>query len=160
MRNRGIHCPVLVIAVFLLAPAPAVAQSGEAEVRQVIQRLFDGMRGGDSAVVRSVFHSEARLQTVGVREGQPTLRSEAVDEFVRMVGSPRTDVWDERIGNLEVRVDGDLATAWMDYAFYVGDRFSHCGVNAFQLFRSADGWKVTQITDTRRREGCEAAPGH
>jgi hypothetical protein len=55
----------------------------------------------------------------------------------------------------EIAVDGALATAWILYQFYVGSTFSHCGVNAFQLFKSKDGWKIIQITDTCRREGCE-----
>ena len=69
------------------------------------------------------------------------------------------EVWDERIWDAEVRVDGNLATAWMKYAFYAGDEFSHCGVDAFQLFKGVDGWKVFHVADTRRREGCETPEG-
>jgi hypothetical protein len=127
MRNR-ISLFILVAAASLAAaPSPAAAQSAEAEIEAVVLRLFDGMRSGDSAVVRSAFHPEARLQSVGERDGAVTLRSESVDGFVRAVGTPHPEPWDERIANLEVRVDGDLATAWMDYAFYLGPRFSHCG---------------------------------
>jgi putative lumazine-binding protein len=153
------------LALLALAPAaPLRAQqttgaAAEAEVAAVIRRLFDGMRAGDSTVVRSVFHPAARLMTTGVRpDGQPVVRADSIDAFVRAVGTPHEQVWDERIDGLEVRVDGPLATAWMRYTFYAGDRLSHCGVNAFQLFRAAEGWKVIQITDTRRREGCPELP--
>jgi hypothetical protein len=159
MRNR-ISLFILVAAASLAAaPSPAAAQSAEAEIEAVVLRLFDGMRSGDSAVVRSAFHPEARLQSVGERDGAVTLRSESVDGFVRAVGTPHPEPWDERIANLEVRVDGDLATAWMDYAFYLGPRFSHCGVNAFQFLRTAAGWQVIQIADTRRRDRCAPALG-
>ncbi len=87
------------------------------------------------------------------------LREDAIDAFVAAVGTPHDEVWDERIWNVQVRVDGNLATAWMDYAFYLGERFSHCGVNAFQLFRGPEGWRIIQIADTRRREGCQTPPG-
>jgi hypothetical protein len=40
------------------------------------------------------------------------------------------------------------------YVFYVGDRFSHCGVDSFQLVRISAGWRIIQIADTRRKEGC------
>jgi hypothetical protein len=146
---------VLALALVGAAAQPAPAQSAEAEVHGVVQRLFDGMRAGDSTVVRSVFHPDARLVSVGVRNGAPMMRSEAIDDFVRAVGSPQDRVWDERIWDVEVRSDGNLATAWMQYAFYLGDTFSHCGVNAFQFFRDTAGWRVIQITDTRRREGCQ-----
>jgi hypothetical protein len=153
------------LALLALAPAaPLRAQQttgvqAEAEVAAVVRRLFDGMRAGDSTVVRSVFHPAARLMTTAVRpDGQTMVRVDSIDTFVRAVGTPHEQVWDERIDGLEVRVDGPLATAWMRYTFYAGDRLSHCGVNAFQLFRAADGWKVIQITDTRRREGCPELP--
>lgn len=148
-----------VVAPVPTAPvaAPASAAPREAaEVRATIDRLFDGMRRGDSTAVRAAFHPEARLMTIGVREGRPVLGGGSVDAFVRAVGTPHDDTWDERISNVEIRVDGNLATAWMDYSFYAGERFSHCGVNAFQLFRGPEGWKVFHIADTRRREACAA----
>ncbi|HEX8392282.1 MAG TPA: nuclear transport factor 2 family protein [Longimicrobium sp.] len=151
------------IAVALAALAagalPATAQTTpEQEVRAAVDRMFTGMRTADSAMVRSVFHPEARLQSVAVRGDSVMVRTEPVDGFVRAVGTPHEQVWDERISNVEIRVDGELATAWMNYAFYLGDRFSHCGVNAFQFVRTGQGWKVVQIIDTRRRQ-CASTPG-
>lgn len=143
-----------------IAPAAVAAQTvgraegSRAEVVATVQRLFDGMRAGDSTAVRSVFHPEARLLTTVERGGVPVLQSGSVDQFVAAVGGRRDAVWDERISEPEIRVEGNLATAWMEYDFYLGDRVSHCGVNALQLFRAVDGWRIVQIMDTRRREGC------
>lgn len=161
MRALRLMFPVLLAAAAaspLAAQAPAAQTPEQQEVRQAVERLFNGMRAGDSTVVRAAFHPQARLQTTAVREGQAMLRTDSVDAFVRAVGTPHTEVWDERISNVEIRVDGPLATAWMDYAFYAGDRFSHCGVNAFQFFKAAQGWQIIQITDTRNRE-CPRIPG-
>lgn len=160
MRRRSFV--LLAALAAALAPAAAHAQSSaageEAAVRAVIDRMFDGMRQADSAMVRGVMHESARLQTTDRGpDGQARLRVEPIENFLRAVGTPRTAVWDERISNVRVQVDDNLATAWMDYGFFVDGRFSHCGVNAFQLFRSADGWKVIQIADTRRRQGCPQA---
>jgi hypothetical protein len=151
---RALRLLVPAVLALLAGARPAAAQAGtpEQEVRAVIDGMFNAMRTGDSTAFRRTMHPEARLMSVGVRQGTPMLRSDSIEAFVRAVGTPRNEVWDERISNVEIRVDGELATAWMDYAFYRGDQFSHCGVNAFQLFRSAEGWKVINITDTRRRE--------
>lgn len=146
------------LGLALLALAAPLAQplhaqdSPEAGVRAVVDRLFEGMRSGDSAMVRSVFHPEARLLTTAVRDGEPVVQVGSIDEFVRAVGTPHDEVWNEQVSAVEIRVDDPLATAWMDYRFSLGETFSHCGVNAFQLFRSEQGWQVIQITDTRRRE--------
>lgn len=134
------------------------AQSPEREVLAVVQRLFDGMRAGDSTVVRSVFDSTARLVTTSVREGAPLLRVSPIDRFVAAVGAPHDAVWDERIWDAQVRIDGNLASVWTKYAFYRGTQFSHCGIDHFLLFRRAEGWKVVHLADTQRREGCETPP--
>ncbi len=151
----------LFLAVLALAlPAVAHAQSEEDAVRAAVDGLFDAMRAGDSTAFRAALLPQARLVSAGQRDGQPALEvEETLDDFVTAVGTTHEDVWDERLSDVEVRIDGRLATVWAEYEFYLGDRFSHCGVDAFQLFKGADGWRIFQIADTRRREGCEGAPG-
>lgn len=151
----------LVLLAALLAAAPLAAQSAPARAAEeravlaVVGRLFDAMRAGDSAAVRALFHPDAQLLTVAGRAGgAPTLRSDSVGTFVRAVGTPHAEVWDERTANERVFVDGALAVVWTDYAFYAGEKFSHCGVDAFQLFKGPDGWRIVSLADTRRREGC------
>ena len=151
--------PMTAAILFLTALAhPLEAQtssSDEAEILGVVQALFDGMRAADSAAVRATLHPEARLVGVADGEGGPALRAESMDGFVSAVGTPHQETWDERTWDPEVRIDGRLAMVWVPYAFYLGEAFSHCGVDAFQLFESSGGWKIFQIADTRRREGCE-----
>lgn len=151
--NHRLTVALLALCGMLATSAQAQAPA-EAAVRAVIDQLFDGMRAGDSTAVRAAFHPEARLMSVGMRDGRAVLRADAVDAFVKAVGTPHDAVWDERLGRVEIRVDGALATAWTAYRFYAGEQFSHCGVNAFQLFEGERGWQIIQITDTRRREPC------
>jgi hypothetical protein len=158
--TTGTHRAAAILAAASLAALihPLHAQtssSDEAEVMAVVEALFDGMRAADSAAVRSTLHPETRLVSVADGEDGPALRAESMDGFVSAVGTPHEDTWDERVWDPEVRIDGRLATVWVPYAFYLGENFSHCGIDAFQLYESADGWKIFQIADTRRREGCE-----
>jgi hypothetical protein len=150
---------MMILLVSLLVPAILRAQTPEEnDALAVVTRLFDGMRAGDSTMVRSTLDPSARLVSASEREGVPVLQSESMDAFVAAVGSPHEKVWDERIWDTEVRIDDRLATIWTQYAFFLGPDFSHCGVDAFQLFRGEDGWKIFQIADTRRREGCDTGP--
>ncbi|MEI2720897.1 MAG: hypothetical protein V9E87_12310 [Gemmatimonadales bacterium] len=64
---------------------------------------------------------------------------------------------DERIYDPEIRIDGGLATVWTFYAFFVGERLSHCGVDAFQLARTSEGWKIIALADSRQTTGCSVA---
>jgi ABC-type phosphate/phosphonate transport system permease subunit len=147
------------VAALCAAPAQAQTATPEAEVRAVIQRLFDAMRTSDSTAMRALFHPSVRLQSVGMtREGVAVVREDSIDGFIRSVGSAGHPVLDERIANVVVQVDGNLAQAWMNYTFYLGEQKSHCGVDAMQLFRGADGWKFIQLADTRRRADCPDLP--
>lgn len=143
----------LMIATAIGLPAPLAAQSPEESVLEIVTRLFDGMRAADSAAVRATFHESARLVATG-GEGEDAVRFLPVDAFVRAVGNA-TGEWDERFWDPEVRIDGDLATVWTEYAFYLDGDFSHCGVDAFVLARTGEGWKIVSIADTRRTEGCD-----
>lgn len=143
----------------MLAAAPLHAQTPEQDVLAVIRRLFDGMRAADSAMARSAFDASARLVSVSTDSaGNPRVSIADMDRFLAAVGRPRTEVWDERIWDAEVRVDGGLASVWTKYAFYRGDQLSHCGVDVFELVRRPDGWKIMHIADTQRRGNCWTPP--
>ena len=145
------------ILLLCFGPIFLPAQTGpeETAVIAVIKRMFDGMRAGDSTLLRPLFHPKARMQTTLFdASGQPRLQEGDANRFITAVGTPHDEVWDERIWSYDVRVDQNLATAWTEYTFYRGQQMSHCWVNAFHLFKDKDGWKIIQVTDTRRKEGC------
>jgi hypothetical protein len=148
----------LILGLLMLISSGLMAQnsSEEEEVKAVIKQLFEGMQKTDSTLVRSTLDPSARLQTTGIgKDGKAYLRTESVDGFIKSVGTPHKELYDERILSYEIRIDLTMATAWTPYEFYVDDRKNHCGVNAFQLYKSANGWKIIQITDTRKKEGCQ-----
>jgi hypothetical protein len=142
-------------ALSLLVSLSASAQTEEEKVKAPILVLFDGMRKSDSSMIRAAFAPTAVLQTVAKnKEGVVSVRTDAVNDFVLSVTKPHTDIYDERITFEMIKIDADLATVWTPYKFYVGEKFSHCGVNSFQLVRINGAWKIQYIIDTRRREGC------
>ncbi|PQJ34105.1 hypothetical protein BSZ35_05355 [Salinibacter sp. 10B] len=131
--------------------SPSTARSSAQEVRATIDALFDAMRAGDSAAVRGVFHPNARLHTA-LGADTSSVQATQVEAFASAVGRPHEEVWDERVWDVEIRIDGPLASAWVPYVFYLGEERSHCGVNALQLVRHRGGWRILQLTDTRRQK--------
>jgi len=144
----------LVAAVVTLAPAPASGQTPEEEAVEVVVRLFDGMRERNREKLESAFHESARLMSAGEREGQPMVNESAVEGFIEAVVTAEGPMWDERIYNPQVLTDGNLAQVWVEYDLYVGEEFSHCGVDAMHMARTASGWQIIQLTDTRHQKGC------
>src|SRR5688572_27921602 len=147
------HSAIL-LGLLAAAPSPLVAQAEERAVFAVVQQLFDGMRSRDTARMRAALHPEARLVSPALRDGVPGVRVESPSGWLAQVARSTGAPVDERLRNPVVRVDGTLASVWVEYSLFVGDRFVHCGVDAFPLVRTAEGWRITDLADTRRREGC------
>ena len=147
---------LLIINFMLIISTGTFAQQTEtAAIKQTVNTLFDAMRNGDSTLLRSVFSKDMVLQSVSDdKEGKALLSTEKADEFVKAIGTPHTAVYNERIVFDAIKIDGDLASVWAPYKFYLGDKFNHCGVDVFQLMKTAGGWKVIYIVDTRRKDNC------
>lgn len=140
------------VILLLLLTFPALAQQNEeAAVKAIINQLFEGMKKADSAALKPIFMPEARLQTVVNKQGDVSVRDEAIARFITSVGSAKAGALDERLSGMDVKIDGDLATAWTPYAFYYNGQASHCGANAFTLVRVGGVWKIQHIIDTRRK---------
>jgi len=144
---------------FLVLTSSLVAQtaSDKTSVMSPINNLFAGMKQGDSSVVHDAFTGKVSMVTVSIdKDGKPSIRHEStLDGFLKAVGTPHPEVWSEMIWDPKIEIDGNLAQAWTPYAFYVGKKFSHCGVDSFQLFKGQDGnWKIFHLADTRQKEGC------
>lgn len=144
--------------IILVLSSPAFSQNPAAEeqaIKATITQLFDGMRNTDTVMIRSAFAPKSIMQTIAnTRDGKAVVRTESVDNFIKSIGAPHPEKYDERIVFTKVLVDGNLASVWTDYKFYIGDKFSHCGVNSFQLFKGENGWKIIYIIDTRRKDNC------
>lgn len=135
--------------------APARAQSPEHDAAYaVLTQLFDAMRARDTSAMRARFVPNASMQTLGT-----SVRFEPVDGWIASVArAPAGVVLDERLANPVVHIDGPLASIWVEYWFFAGERFSHCGVDAFLLTKQADVWRIFSVVDTRRTQGCAPAP--
>ena len=137
--------------------APAGWTATHDSVMMPIKRLFDGMRAHDSTMIRSAFVTGAMMMGGLPRPNAPqAVRFNSVDGFVTAAGAPG-DAWDEQIYDPVVHIDGGLASVWVFYTFHAGTNFTHCGVDAIQLVRTTDGWKISVIADTRRTTDCETA---
>src|SRR5436190_1045039 len=141
---------VLLTFISITTFAQSTKDDNEA-VKKPINDLFAGMKKGDTTLVRSAFAPNSFLQTIAKRKDGIVVETEPLDSFLAIIGKPHKEAYDERIEFNTVRVDGELAMVWTPYQFYVDDKFSHCGVNSFQLVKLSGEWKIQYIIDTRRR---------
>lgn len=130
--------------------------STEDSIRAVIQSLFEGMNKADAEMVKAAFSPNAIMHTFArSQDGKMMVKDEQPSQFAMVVGQAKAGSLDERIQFEKILIDGPLASVWTPYQFYYEGKFSHCGVNSFQMVRLDGGWKIQYIIDTRRKAGCE-----
>jgi hypothetical protein len=131
-------------------PAPAPAADTDATPEAVVQKLFDAMAARDALAAKSLFVPDAGLFSLGTN-GKAN-RMPLID-FLNVLGSGKAE-WKERIWNANVLVHGAIAVVWAPYDFHLSGNFTHCGYDSISLLKTAAGWKITYISDTRETEGC------
>lgn len=147
MKNQTI----LTLFLLLIHHPLQATRSQTEEILTPINQLFDGMRESDGNKVREAFAENAvmhRAHAALKPGGTP-------EKFAQAVESSKDQVWDEKIWDIRVQVDDKLASVWTQFAFYLDDKLSHCGVNSFQLYHFAEGWKIIYLVDTFRKSPCE-----
>ena len=139
--------------LLFLACLPAFAQTSndEAAVRASVNQLFDGMKKADSTMLIAIFTPYARLQTVVNKDGNVSIQDDAIGKFISSIGKAPAGVLDERVLDMDIKIDSELATVWTPYAFYLKGEQHHCGANAFTLVKMGGIWKIHNIIDTRRK---------
>ena len=147
MRYTGSLLATLL--VLGLAVQPASAQTVEDSVKTAVNQLFTGMKTADAAMIERSFADSAILQTITGPQGG--VLTEKVKDFAALVGKMTAGDADERIQFDIVRVDGPLAIVWAPYEFYYKGKYSHKGIDSFQLVRVNGVWKIQYLVDTRRK---------
>lgn len=149
MLNRILLIGLLVVAF------NGQSQSDSSQIASTVIDFFEALREGNAEEMEALLHDSLVLcSTYRNGENEPKTIFESRSEFLNTVRSRGPELWDERIYNLEIRHSQDLGSAWMEYNFYLGKTFSHCGVNSFQLVRENGKWTIICILDTRDRSKC------
>ncbi|GHN01533.1 hypothetical protein WSM22_30220 [Cytophagales bacterium WSM2-2] len=145
-------------AILLMLRSFAQSSPENEAIMKPVKQLFEGMQKGDSALLHSAFTKQVTMATIGTdKNGKQFLRRESsLKDFLTAVGTPHPEVWNEMIWDEKIQIDGNFAQVWTSYAFYVGKKFSHCGVDAFHLVKEESGsWKIFHLADTRQSTGCK-----
>ena len=127
-------------------------QAQKSEVQQTIQTFFEGFHAKDTLKMKSTCSEKLVLQSISESAKGNKFSTETPKEFyIAMATIPAEMQFEERILSYNIQIDGMMAHAWTPYEFYINGKLSHKGVNAFTLFKGAEGWKIIHLIDTRRK---------
>ncbi len=128
-------------------------------VRVTIQNFFKGFHKGDVALLKTTIRKDLYAQTTLVNSKEENILRPATKAYENLINFAKnvksTDNYFEKILSYTIQVDGNLASVWTPYEFYVNEKFSHCGANSFQLFNNNGNWEIIYLIDTRRKTDCK-----
>lgn len=139
----------LIISSVILAVLSVVGfgQDDKQAAIRVVDGLFAGMRAKNAEQIRAAFAPDVHFIAIQKpRDGKGISRSnvETGEAFVKMISESKSGEYIEKMISPEAVIDGDLAVVSGRYTFFVGDKFSHCGKDVFNLVRTESGWKIVQ----------------
>lgn len=118
---------------------------------EVPDKLFAAMKAKSFADIRDVFTPEGQLVAIDKQrdgKGISKTRVFTAEGFAKQISEAKSADFIEKMPNKDVKIAGDLAIVSGRYTFYVGDKFSHCGLNTFNLVRTETGWKIANAAST------------
>ena len=153
MKILVVAFAIIIGATYLQAQtASAPAKSDDAKAAaQVVESLFAAMKAKNATDIGALFIKEGQLVAIDrprTGDGPSTTRIFTGDAFAKLIGESKAGEFLEQMKDPEVKIFGDMALVFGRYTFHVGDKFSHCGTNSFQLVRTPNGWKIANAAST------------
>jgi hypothetical protein len=140
------------ILVSLMLIFSSAIYSQNEEVKQVVVTFFKGFHAKDSITMKSVCADKMFLQSISESSKGTQLKNDSAQDFFLSIATiPNTILFEEKLLDYSIQVDGAMAHVWTPYEFYVNNKLSHKGVNAFTLFKDNGLWKIVYLIDTRRK---------
>ncbi len=134
------------------------SQGDRDEILAAVQALFDALETGDEELLRSIMDPTVVMHSSETRDGATTFSSADLDGLAARITTSEVPLI-ERMWDPVVVVNGPLATVWTPYDFYVGEEFSHCGVDAANLMRRDGAWMIVALSWTRLQPpACDLHP--
>jgi ketosteroid isomerase-like protein len=151
IKNSCKFLALLMMISFTSVTTPAFAATAEEEVETLLINVFDAMRAGDAETLKTLILSDTALDRIA--PGEAVTRGQSED-WIGWVETLSPGQADEQIFDVEIKVEGPLATAWAPFTIAIDGELKSCGVNHFTLVKQDDGWKVAYLIDTHTPEKC------
>jgi len=133
--------------------------SGDAKAASgIVDKLFAAMKAKNAEEIKATFLPNGQLTALDKSksgEGFSSVRNFSADAFAKMISESKAGALLEKMPGKDVRIYGDAAVVTGRYTFHVGEKFSHCGTNAFHLWRTETGWRIANGTSTLEFANCD-----
>ena len=148
--------------LFVLAAALSHHTFGQSDdeklVRATAEQFFLAIETKDRALLKSIMvPGSLNISTQELQNDQAkitTLNYASMIDLLTGAGNEKKErAWDETI-----LVQGHIAVYWAPYDFHVDQKFTHCGIDSFQLIKKEGRWLISNASWTRETLNCPTSP--
>ncbi len=147
LKNTSMKKHLLAVAIFIAAATAISAQDDKQAAIDAVDQLFAGMKAKSAEQIRTVFAPDVHFLAIDKpKDGKGLSKTRVMtgEAFVKMISESKGPDFIETMISPEAKISGDMAVVSGRYTFYVGEKFSHCGTDTFNLVRTEVGWKIVQ----------------
>ena len=148
---------LMVATVIGIQMSWAAPHSEEQSVIAAVEQFFKAIETRDADMARDILLPEGVVFSVREEGKEKIIRATTHEQIINSFASS-TEKMLERMWDPKVLIHKEIAVVWTKYDFHREGKFSHCGVDAFNLIKTPKGWKISGIFYTVEKEGCEESP--
>ena len=151
MRN-----PILLL-LLLIASINCYSQSAvstdKQKITKVVNQFFEALEKKDTALLKNVAVAEGQVWRIYLEERAEKVNMRFIEDDLQTLSTlPPVK---ETALDYQIKVHRDIAVAWVPYEFRIEDKFSHCGIDVFTLFRINNTWKIMSTAYSVQKTNCE-----
>ncbi|GGC64961.1 YybH family protein [Undibacterium terreum] len=160
--NKLLAAMLLALSVFITSPQLVYAQNteGKAQIEKVIEDFRAAIVNKDQEGFLKLFLKEditwagtttdASIARLYANRPQPAMKpppkffTMSPRKFINFIAEDKAK-FDEKISNVRIDSDGDVAQVWFDYSLFNGEYKENWGKESWQMLRTDDGWKIAAV---------------
>ncbi|MFO7891665.1 MAG: nuclear transport factor 2 family protein [bacterium] len=147
----------LLFTAILLLSCSSQSSPENKQVIAAVDKLFQAIADHDSAKAASVLLPGATIYSVRKDSSGTQWNSTVSDDFIRGLASSE-EQWLERMWDPKVLIHKQIAVVWAPYDFHRNQKYSHGGIDVFNLIKTNDGWKIAGAVYTVEPENFKDSP--
>lgn len=123
-----------------------------AAVTAVVNQFFEVLENQDTVLLKQVAFMQGQIWTVNTTVNPSRHSMRFFKDDLKSLISKNSYL--ETAKSIEVKINEEMAMAWVPYEFRLNGEFSHCGVDAFTLIKDEGLWKIINLSYTIKKDEC------
>ncbi len=152
MKNKLNLVCLLCGILFPLFPNAIAQESDEEGIRLVVMSYTEAMATQNKKALADLHIDEAENYFLSYHPDSVSYGTQSPFDF---------EFWGNyqlrpEINPEEMKIHSDkrLASVWVPYTLYVNEKFSHCGIQMYNMIKIDAGWRITSLTSSLQTEDC------